>query len=544
MPKPLPPQQTVDHVVPRGFPARITGALLAAIMVVALVLHLWGIRRDLPFDPDIDEPQFVLAAVRIAATGNLNPGWFGNPGSTLIYPMAAVYRAWEVVDRAGFMQGISEFYQLGRYVSVAYALLSIPLVYLLGRLAFAGSEPTEGAVVGLIAAWFSVLSPLAVEHAQVTRTDSVSVFFTLLTLSLCMLLYAQPTPWRALLAGAASGLAVSTKYSLAALVPVVLIVLAVALWRETHRPPLRASPRRAQPAASLPNVWGCLIAAAVAAPLAFVASSPYLFLDSATALANLRTEARSTHLGADGWSPLQNFYWYIASVIPTNLELPRTFLAVAAAALAGWRRQAGRLILLGFVFLYLVEVSLHPLHWARWIIPLLPLCMLFAASALYSLVAAAGSRFHAPAAVRVIALLLAIACISYSPARSIIAADVIHAHPSTQIVAREWVIQNLPPGSRIAQEWFTAPLDKTGFEVGRQLSLADHSVEQYARAGYRYVMVSSAIDQAYLNEPERYVTEIAFYNTLSTTARLLQQFEPSATRGGPTVRIYELTPLP
>ena len=44
-----------------------TVVLLTAIMGVALALHLWGIRRDLPFDNDLDEANFVLPAVRIAA---------------------------------------------------------------------------------------------------------------------------------------------------------------------------------------------------------------------------------------------------------------------------------------------------------------------------------------------------------------------------------------------------------------------------------------------------------------------------------------------
>jgi hypothetical protein len=529
--------RTGDAVNPArtgALPARSSMFLLAAIMGVSLVLHLWGIRRELPVQYDIDEPPFVMAAVRIAATGNLNPGWFGHPASTLIYPLAAVYRGWDIIDRPGFMNGTSEFYMLGRYVSVAYAVLSLPLVFLVGRRAFASSQGDSeraatvdwGAVVGLIGAWFTVLAPMAVDHAQTARADSTCVFFTLLTLWLCLRLSEQPTLRRVLLAGTACGLAVSTKFSLAALVA----VLIAALWRKEAYPPAER--------------WKRLGAGLLTVLAAFMLSSPYLFIDSATALANLHTEARSTHLGADGFSPVQNFYWYATAVIPSSLGWPRLLLVVGAVALVVWRRQSPALILLGFTFVFLIGISLHPLHWARWVIPLLPVCMLFAAAGLCSAVGLLGSRQRLPAVALIALLLLAVAGLSYGPGKSIVAADIIHGYPSTQILARAWVIEHLPAGSRIAQEWFTAPLDKTSFEVGRQLSLADHSVEEYAGAGYRYIMVSSFIYQSYLNEPARYPAQVEFYRSLAARGRLLQEITGSATHGGPTVRIYEISAPP
>ena len=528
-----------DDTVSKGHSGRLstwtTVVLLAAIMGAALALHLWGIRRDLPFDNDLDEANFVLPAVRIAATGDLNPGWFGHPGSTLIYPLAAVYRAWDITDRPAFLQGTSEFYLLGRLVSVTYAVLSIPLVFLAGRLAFG----TEGALAALLGAWLTVLLPTTVDMAQTTRTDSACIFFTLLTLWLCLLMYARPTIRRALCAGTAAGLAVSTKFSLMALVPCFVVVLMRALWRDRSRPSGRLSPR-AHTAASSADTWACLAIGLLTVPVAFAASSPYLFLDSAKALANIQTEARSAQLGADGFSPVQNFYWYIGSILPATLGSARVLLALTGAAVALWRRAMPPFILFGFVLLYLIEISLHPLHWAHWVGPLLPVGMLFVAAGLVGTVTLLADRLHAPAALRTAAVLLAAASLSYTPLCSIIRSDQLRANPSTQVVARLWIIEHLPPGSRIAAEWYTAPLKQTGFDVGVQFSLANHSVEDYARSGFRYLLVSSSIYDLYFNEPTRYPTEVAFYRSLPSKCRLLEQLEPSATHGGPTVQVYEL----
>ncbi len=45
----------------------------------------------------------------------------------------------------------------------------------------------------------------------------------------------------------------------------------------------------------------------------------------------------------------------------------------------GWRRRPKQILLIGLALVFLVGVSRSPLHWHRWIIPILPLFALFAA---------------------------------------------------------------------------------------------------------------------------------------------------------------------
>src|SRR5207253_1016019 len=147
----------------RGARERMTGSgwLRAAIVAVFLACSLWGLERDLPYTPEVDEPSFVVPAGRIAATGDLNPHWFGHPGST-------------------------------------------------------------------------VICPLLFAHAQLVRTDTACFFFALLALAACLRLLDDASPGRQLLAGAAVGLAIATKYSLAALLPVLLVADMLTL-RSTRR---------------------------------------------------------------------------------------------------------------------------------------------------------------------------------------------------------------------------------------------------------------------------------------------------------------------
>lgn len=307
--------------------------ILVGIIGAALGFHLSGIQRDLPLTPEIDEPLFVTRAVNMAAKGDLNPGWFGNPGSTVLYPLAGIYHLWNAVAHDGtlfrpdaalqttFQSNRSEFYVLGRLLTIFYAVMSVSLVYLVGRRAF-------GERVALMGAGLSMLCPVAVLHAQMVRTDSASVFFGLLGLWLCLRLYDRPTAGNQILAGLAIGVAISSRYFMAALIPVLAAVDGMILWRQiTHRQKLWAS-------------WLGMGAGLLAMAGGFALTTPYFFLDFDTAWGNVTREARSVHVGADGLSPRENLVWYLTSAIPRSITLPQTALAALGAVLAVWEAPA------------------------------------------------------------------------------------------------------------------------------------------------------------------------------------------------------------
>ena len=76
-------------------------AALVAILVVAAAVHLWAIQRDFPYITAEDPTLLVNPAVRIAASGDLNPGRFVHPGSTMIYPLALAFHTWNVLAHGG-----------------------------------------------------------------------------------------------------------------------------------------------------------------------------------------------------------------------------------------------------------------------------------------------------------------------------------------------------------------------------------------------------------------------------------------------------------
>lgn len=504
---------------------------------MAFGLYLWGIRKDLPYVPDVDEPVFVLPAIRIAASGNLDPGWFGNPGSTIIYPLAVLFHCWHALVHHGmllhpdhrllatFALNPGEFYLLGRFLTISYAVATTPTVYAVGRDAF-------GERVGLMGACLSALYPIAVVHAQQVRTDSAAMFFGMLSLWLCLRLLDRPAIGNNVVAGLAIGLSIATRYFMVMLIPVLIVVNLVDLPTIRCRS-LQLHRQESALLGACAGIMGALVG--------FALTTPYFFLSFGIALESLKNEARGNHLGADGLSPFGNFIWYLTEAIPRSITWPQVLLLAIGVLIAVRSRQPGQILLVGFVLTFLVGTSLHPLHWQRWIIQVLPLFALFVANALEAVILWISSRVISSRTLGIPIGLLALTLVAAWPGYQLVLLDITEASPSTRILAREWLLLNLPAGSWIVSEWYTAPLDGTGFVLSEHNTLAvKHGPDDYYRDGYRYVVASSYMYDRFLREPGRYPAEVNFYQTLFARYRLLKQFDPSITRGGPIIRIYEL----
>lgn len=530
--------------------ARIAVAIVA---VLAAGSGLAGIRKSLPLAPEVDESIFVGSASRMAASGSFDPQWFGHPGSTVMYPLALIYTVAnltpvraaappaEPMPWTGYASSQAWLYFAGRALAVAYFVASVPLVFLIGRLAFS-------AAVGVIGALLTSVIPLSVSYAQVVRTDSAATFFGLLAMWCILKSLDDPSSRRQVLVGTAIGLAVASRYFMAALVPV---------WILSHLLNEGGGPFGRRPATL------ALLKGLAAAVLAFLIVTPYFLLHAGAVVRDLRLELEPTHLGADGLSPVGNLGWYLVWALPQSLSWPIALAALAGAAAVLKRPRRQPLVLAAFVGAFLVSISAWDLHWHRWTIQILPICCLFAAHGIELMVNASG-RLVGPRAIdgpaRPFVRAGLIFALLAQPAYQLARHDWQQTGTGPQMQARAWLGKHVPAKSRIASERYAAPLRDLSFEVDEQRSLgSDRNLADYSGRGYRYAVVSSAIYSRFLAEPERYPREAAFYVELFGTKELLKSFPPlphpawlpaafatdcyctaSQTRGEPTIRIYRL----
>jgi len=501
---------------------------LLAVLAVSLGAHLWGISHGLPV-PDGDERYFVTPAVYVAASGHLNPHWFGHPGSTVIYPLAFVYRVRDVIEHGSPLLGPSpglartfqrdpgSFYFLGRLWAALFSIAAIPLVFAIGRRVF-------GASVGLLGAAAWAVIPLGVQYGQTTRTDAVAIFFGLLALWFCIRAQETARPSQFVGAGVASGLAVSTRYFLA-----LLAVAIAASWVLARR----------RPNDEAPVVGALTLVGAIGAMAAsFLLTTPFLVLDWPDAWRSIRAEATDPVIRHTGM--LTNFRFYSLGAIPGSIG-PLVVLAAASGIVVILkRRDPVQLFLLGYATAFVVLISAFALHWRRWALPVLPLFVLIAADALVT--GAAACRRHARArvarsAVAAIAALLGVVALA-GPAAAVLRLDRGEAQPSTIDAARRWFARTVPRTSWVATE------SKVSGATGSYSNVVEHdtlagagALGAYEAAGFRYLVVHHA---SYARCVRHGCGGQLFYVRLTQRATLVADFRARPGRPGPRVEIFRL----
>lgn len=511
-----------------------TGRLLILlILTLTSVLLMTGLRKDLPFAADVDEADFACKAIRMAQEGTLNPRWFGHPGSTILYPLTALYTvmhkvapSWGVLEapprnRAVFEHKAWPFYLAGRLVNMAYFLGCILLVWRVGLRAFDNAT-------ALMGAWFFATTPFVILYASIIRTDLSATFFGLLCLLFCLRHAAQPSMSNRLLAGLAAGLALSSRYFMIALLPILpLAELAAA----RNYPPSRRALR-----------WlGWSAALGLIVLIGFALTSPYAIIRHDITWRNVTGEARSTHLGADGLTPAGNLLWYFGTLLPRHISRAVIPLMGLGLLFTLRQRRTASLILAANAGLFMVAICLPRLHWDRWIIPALPILFLFAAWALVVMFRWCHGRWSGLKQYEALLLALLAVVFSARALRHSVRESIQYAQPGTRVAAREWVMRNVPPGARFFQEGQSIALQGEPYVLDDHYALAPQWLKNPAHyLEYDYIVANSRMYDRYFAEPQRYAREVAIYQWLFDHATLVAEFAPTHIRAGPVVRIYRV----
>jgi len=355
--------------------------------------------------------------------------------------------------------------------------------------------------------------PLAVSYGREVRTDSAGVFFALLALLLIVRLFERASLRDQFVAGLAG---------------------------DTSRRARRRGLDRPAPACAR-GIRSGIAAGVGAAVVAFVLTTPYFLLDWSTARASLANESAS-HVGHDGFSPIGNLRWYLGNAIPNAISWPVAQLAVTGIIVAVvHRRDARRLVLLAGAATFLVAISTSKLHWNRWLLPILPVVVLFAADGLAQLASAIGARIGRRELASAFAL-AGVALVALWPAKNVIQLNVRESRSSTRVVARDWIEANVPEDSSVVRELKTAPLDHTDLRWMSRFSLpyGGWTLDRYRLDGFRYFVTNAGISGAYTTQPRRYPAQALLYRELRQQGCLLHVFRPDALRDGPVIRVYEL----
>jgi len=469
--------------------------LLPAIVAVGLVLRVVGVRFGFPLLVHSDERWVVEPASHMLLAHTLDPGVFARPNHFSIYVSSALYYPLShLILHQPFSLAIEAhttfFYEISRLVAVVLGTASIVVGYFVGR-------EFSRRIGYLVAGAFAVFPPF-VEHAHYATPD-VPLTFLLLLVVLFVLRFLRSRSLVYLgLSIAAAALATIEKYP-GALALLLILASVVVVYRTRLR--------------SL-ALW--FVVSALSYGVAVFVFSPFLVLGYSEVVASIVRESRPTHLGADnlGWFGNLGFYAH-SYYVNTGLLL---LLALIAGLVVLLRRKDVRLIALLFSFGYWIALSLLPLHWDRWALPMYIGPLVLACIGLDFAFGYARSRR------RLARTSLAVACLAVviiygSMLVSSLSRSIAFTLPDTRVVAGRYLADNGIDKQQTIYDGYTpfAPNNPASAADARARADEDHSV--------RYVVTSSYMYERYLAEPDRYPVEADFYGHLMSF-RPLQVIAP------------------
>ena len=521
---------------------------LGLILLAALLLRLYGIQHGLPYIYDPDEPLFMWYAEEIVVNHDLNPHWFGHPGSTTIYLLAALFAGintagqvlgkfqnpWDV--RMFNDQDPSLVYLLGRGTMVVFGVATVLLVFLLARRLF--NRPAA-----LIAGGILAITPLHVYYSQFVRTDIQATFWVVCSFWFCLNIL-EKGRWRDYMwAGAFAGIATATKYPAALICTAIIIAhILPKNWRLAHQLKLAAS--------------GLAFCAAM-----FI-SSPFLFLDYRTTLYNISAEIINHPLAATRETAFfKTLAWYVQIPLAKSFTWLGLILIGIGISLCVRSKQKASYLLVSFPLIFLAFIATNKLYWERWVIVALPFLSIVLAYAIVEVAKQISQRWKSisPGWIYAACLLIIMIPLFFSSLKS----SATLAAPDTRTIAAEWMLSHIAPGSNIAVEWYAPSLPKEEFnyyDVDSSGNLVRFDPTGYYKKLYTsygrlgglnqlgaiadqkitYIVMSNLYDR-YQAEPEKNSEIIEKYEAIMGLGKLVFSIQPQPWKiQGVTIRIYRV----
>lgn len=511
--------------------------ILLIITLFSFWLRLDGIQFGLPFVYHPDEQQYLRPAIGVVS-GNFQPIAHYNPA---LYPylIGGVYSLTYLglslfdaipttfsLDAAWsepMLPWISGLIYLARYTTVAIGVLTVLMVYHLGRRAY--SRET-----GLGAAMIFGLTFLPSREAHFAVSDAPVALGVAVTLYLCLNIVDRGH-WRDYVGvGLALGLSAATKYSAG------LLLLPIGLAHLLSRR-YQSWPER------LLNLWRP-ISSGIVSLIAYALASPYTLIEWPAFWEDFSENMTSARVGFQGLDldPAGGAIFYLKGLIwGFGWPLFIIFLLTTLFVLARHRRLDGLLVslpLFGFFYMQRQEM-----YFVRWLTPFLPPLAVLAAELIRVGVAWIISRYQATLTSTplyrygplVVTLLLTLPSTYVA-----VQANSVFRQTDTRTEALHWINQNIAPHSNLAVQLlsppWTPPLAMPGLAINpynfapvANGGVATNDPQLYREWGVEYVIASSFHYARPLRDKNRQAEMARRMAQLDERAELVALFQPYKT---------------
>ena len=499
---------------------------LSAVLALSLMLRLYGVEWDQggAFHPDeravsarvheLDFGQLLEPSTLFTPESRLNPGWF-NYGSLYLYVVAGL----EALSSPFVEQdwSIFDLQRNGRRVNAIFDTVTVLLVFLIARRLF--STPAA-----FFASLLAALSVISIQNAHYATVDSLTTTLIVGSVYWSVRYVDRGKMVDAVLAGVFVGLSVATKFAAAPVAAAVIAAHVLRVW-DPRRDNLTV---RIEMSHLLRLVKGLLVSG-IAGLAALAVAQPYMFIDFGTWVSDVFFQSRMVRRTVD--LPYTRQYidtavvWYQVKQLSTyGLGI---FLGVTVWVGLLWgvvrsfaRLDRAPLVVLAFLLPYLVLVLTFDVKFMRYMLPAVPLLMVFAGGFIgWCGCKVLGMRGIVPKLGLGLFLVVLIVGTGHYAFAFMRVFD--GWHPAHQV--SDWLEANAPPGSTVIQEhWEEGIPGRPGFiRVQDRLPFYEHESDQkwekiiseLAQSDY-FVLYSNRLAGTMPRLPERYPITTRFYESL------------------------------
>jgi len=477
---------------------------LAACLLLAFALRVYGVNFGLPHTYYWDEPTVVNRAVRFGS-GDLNPHFFYYP-AFYMYVLFLASGLYFVLGRlTGHFHSVQDFaveyfvdptgvYLTARITTALFGTAAVLAAYLIGKKYF-------GTLTGYIGAIFLAVSVLHATHSHIAITDVPHGFFIL---AACGPLYHILHDARRrdyVLAGFLIGLGAATKYLAILLIPSLLLAH---LWSKEAEARFSSLRGRLTVGWLSPN----LLLAFGAIFVGFFVGSPFNVLDFRAFLADYRQQlSLSTGEGARS-----SLGFYLVGVLPGDFGWPLLLTAAVGLVWMACQRQRAYYLFLSFPLVYFLVVMRFQKGFARYMIPEDPFLALMAAYALtgvFQRLSSNNQKSKIENRKFDLALVPAVAALCAPPLYANLRWDGLMAHETDpRTAALDWAHRNIPAGSVVAvQSLFDRTFYNAPLLTDRRLEKIDRDIPRGGRFRAVRRRVSTALNRRPVYREAKFVQD-------------------------------------
>lgn len=402
---------------------------LFLLFLLSLSLRVFWFWDELPNTYYTDENNYIYSSLRFG-TGDFNPHEFINP-AFFRYLLFFLYGVYFLIGKLlGLFRSPSDFilqylrnptffYIIGRLFSVIVGSSSTLIFYLLAREIFGDKR------WAYLSAFFFSLSPLLIKYAHFATVETLLILGIISSFYFLIKSVASKNKKFYFWATFVGGISIGVKYS--AIFLAVPIFFSLFYLTENKKAFLRL-----------------LLLGGFTGFLGFFFSSPYCILDLKTFIKDVGAQIKAMRIGYWGWEEVNNTFWYQLSVnLKKGLGLFMEILGVMGLALTWLKREKKIFLVSLFCAVFYFWLGKNVLRYERFILPLIPffsLLSIYFLKFLYGYFKIRFSLFY-------LAILFSLVGLVWKTEKEFFI-------PHTSTLARIWIEDNIPSGSKILLDTF------------------------------------------------------------------------------------------